>query len=277
MRLFYLFITSNLLFGCKSGVEFENIQGQDLVAVSSFISPQDTILTATVSKGYSLDGIFRTDSLLVKDAEVILSSEQKNVILKYNEKTKVYESLVKQIKIEQGKIYTLTVRTKQNKVITGQCTIPSNLKEGKVIGQRKNDDLAYFSEWERVSGYNYYLSKQLVKGTYLVNNKLATLTPQLNFTNESSIIEVKESEKIEISGGVSNWYKSNNANLLLTLAVLDDNTFKYLKSLENYNNFNANLSNTFPSFTEPQPIYSNMKGEGIGIFGGFQQTSVILK
>lgn len=276
-RLINLFIFSYFLISCESGVEFDNIEAQELVAVSCFISPQDSLLTATVYKGQSLDKILRQDSLIIKDAEVVISHEQSRVILKYNERTKFYENSAKQLKIEQGKTYTLTVKTKQNKVITGQCTIPNRIKEGKIISKKNNDELEYFSVWEKASGSNYYLTNTLVKGTYISNNRVVSLTPNIGFSNESSLIETKEGETIKISGGVSNWYKSTNALLTITMLVLDNNTFKYLKTLEKYNNFNANLSNTLPSFTEPQPLYSNMKGDGIGIFGGYQQTSITFK
>jgi hypothetical protein len=149
-KIFSLYIIMLLaMMSCESNVENLPLkylpEFKEKLVITSFISPQDTViyvkLTASTPlfgqiKGQSDyyviepngDTTYYQKSNVVKDATVTLSSDNQSVRLPYQSKNEVYSIPANAFKIEAGKTYTLRAVTK-DKEVEAKTTIPlENIK-----------------------------------------------------------------------------------------------------------------------------------------------------
>ncbi len=99
-------------------------EGEKLV-VNSYISPQDTILSAKVSRSKPVLGE-QTDALPydVPNATVSLTDGNRVVVLRYVAEKQWYQAKASLLPIVTGKTYTITVSVPDGRQVTASATVP---------------------------------------------------------------------------------------------------------------------------------------------------------
>lgn len=264
------------LLSCESGVEFENIPTKNLLSVSSFISPQDTVFTAYLYSARELGSISNRDSSVVKDAIVIISDEITSDTLVYQSKTKRYEIKRKNLTILPLHTYFLTVLTSAGEVLNASCIIPPTPLIPIIEGEKKDNDFLFSVKWNNPFDYKYFTLIASAEGTYEFTYPWGTQTEQLsaNFIDDLIFPSDGQSMTNIYVGIVPFAYTADSPKLKITLRNVENNIFKYLESYRKYQNWDANNSgNLFPNFQEPKPIFTNITA-GVGIFAGYNQSFV---
>ncbi|GAB3265284.1 hypothetical protein GCM10027347_32900 [Larkinella harenae] len=95
------------------------------LVVNGYLSPQDTVLTVSVSSSQTVLGDYVSDSInTVREATVVLSSEGKTVTLSYDPQQRVYAIDARQFPIQAGKSYALWVDAPGFEAVGSSCTVP---------------------------------------------------------------------------------------------------------------------------------------------------------
>lgn len=278
LHFFTISVFSCLFLTCKTGVETDNLDPQNLYAVTSFISPQDSIIKVYLFRGRPLGVMLRADSALVTNAIVQIKSIDGNIDFSFNFDEYRYEALnLGKNKIKAGQEYNLSIKTKDGVLINGKCLVPAFApKIGKITGAFINNDYEFSVSMstEKNSQYVYYqqdmkFSRKLTIGVD---------RPYLQFSDRDFVFpkEILPSSDLVTNGIIRNAKGTEYCNLIVTVSNLESSMFRYLKSYNNYNNWAINTGGLLPNFNEPQPIYSNLTG-GIGIFAGFNQVEYMQK
>lgn len=263
-----------IICSCDPGVELEVIPMTNLLSISSFISPQDTVLTAYLFQGREPGTINNSDSALVKDAIVTISDGINFDTLSFSNVSKRYEGAVRKIEILQQRTYFLKVVTNKGQKLESQCTIPPNPANVVISGVRENDDYIFDGTWENPSSHKYYTITPFAEGFYTATSQTGTISIQLTAKVIGGQAMPSENQLISnsIHGIIPNTFQAVNPKLKVYLTNIDSNLFRYFNTYQSYQSWDANNEgNLFPNFREPQIIYSNIIG-GVGIFGGFNQS-----
>lgn len=155
ISLFGYFITT--LFSCNSftlvnDVPLDNLPDlESKIVLSSFISPQDSIVMVSVTKSQSLystdtvqqivstnvngDTIFlASQNRIIADAIVELSDGQKSIKIPYDASYQMFtlRPSANTMLIEPGKTYTLSAQV-GNKKVKATCTVPKNVPILEVV------------------------------------------------------------------------------------------------------------------------------------------------
>ncbi|RCR68747.1 DUF4249 domain-containing protein [Larkinella punicea] len=126
MRLFSLFLlVSFLLSACNSliqDVDPDKLPKVDQkIVVQCYISPQDTLLRATVSQSRVVLGT--NDNSVTNGHQVVLSEGSRSIELKFNPSLSAFVADARQFPIEAGKTYRLKVQ-KGVQSVEAVCTVP---------------------------------------------------------------------------------------------------------------------------------------------------------
>ncbi|GAB3323853.1 hypothetical protein GCM10027299_20490 [Larkinella ripae] len=98
------------------------------LVVNGYLSPQDTVLSISVSSSQTVLGDFVSDSVnTVRDATVILASEGRTVRLTYDPQNRVYTARTRLFPVLVASTYTLQVDAPGFETVTSSCTIPGNV------------------------------------------------------------------------------------------------------------------------------------------------------
>ncbi|WP_428667516.1 DUF4249 domain-containing protein [Runella sp.] len=254
---------------CNSGVEIERISPENLVALSSFISPQDSIVRVYVYQGKALGDISRSETAVISDAKVTIEEEGKIHTLGFESKTNSYEISNQILKVTPSKHYTLQVTTKSGLVLKAACTVPSNPDTLLFESVKEGNDFVFSPVWpEKTSFFTFSFELKNV----IFNPKLgATTGPYLGVVTGNNLYESADRPNKLLENKVYNAFLAETISLKITLYSLDKNAFNYMKTKVEAYNWSANTSGLIPNLREPQPVYSNVQG-GVGIFGSYNQS-----
>ena len=278
------------LLSCESGVEIENISTEELYAVSSWISPQDTLLELYLFKASPLGTVAREDSAEVRDALVLISDGNNNIdTLHFDPDFKPeygrqgmhgrYAAKPKNIHIEPLTSYFLKVETRSGILLEANCTIPSTPPLPEVSGSRVEDDYAFTVSIESTSKERYFSLITYAEGiveSETSNPERPVYKSQLHsrlLTNVKFPADILSAAK-QHDGIIPQAYNAENPKAFVSLRFIEENLYRYLQDFQFYDHWQSNNSGAlFPNFQEPQPIHSNIKG-GVGIFAGHNQSTV---
>lgn len=262
------------LWGCDSGVEVERIAANQLISVSSFISPQDSIVRVYVFKGRDLGSSARADSSVLRDAQVTISDGNKSVVLPYNTSLRSYVVDNKTLKITASKQYQLRVKA-GNIVCTASCKIPENPIAPIISQSRENDDFTGVLSWPATETARYFTLSYDLRDVIFRPQLGNTTGPYTGFLSSTLFDRQKQdSEEFEIR--VFNAFKADKVSLRVVYQVIDEPTFNYLKTYRDFDNWRINSDGFIPNLREPQAVFSNIQG-GVGIFGGYNQATLLFK
>ena len=266
------------LVSCNSGVEIERLAPKDLVAVSSFISPQDSIVRVYVYQGKALGDIANSDKAVIKDAKVSISDGSTTQNLLFDEKTRSYAISNQVLKVTASKRYALEVNTATGTVLKATCQIPPNPAEVQIDGVRDANDFIFSYAWPPLEKIAYFTYNFELTDVLFRPRLGATSGPSISliFSADNNLFDNNDRPNKAIERKVFNAFLAEKVSLKTVFQSIDKNTFQYLKTKTDANSWNANSSGFIPNLREPQPVFSNVIG-GVGVFGGYNQRISITK
>lgn len=287
MRLLAILGSLLSLMGCDPNVEIDTIAADNLLSITCFISPQDSIFNAYVFRASRIGSTVREDSAAVKNALVTISDGSKldTLFLTFDQnpisgkRSYKYSGKRKNVVINFNSTYFLNVQTISGEKASAMCTIP--LEPGKPIvsGLKENSDYKFFVAWSNPTLYQYFVLILDAEGSYPNpypgGNGEIELQPSLlegiKFPSDKQILNNSYEAILPFA------FLANNPVLKVSVQNIDENLFKYFKSYQRYEQWDDNNSgNLFPNFQEVPLIYTNING-GVGIFGGYNKSSIEIK
>jgi hypothetical protein len=256
MRIYCILSIPILLFSsCVKEVKnLKNLPSSvPKLVVGCFISPQDTVLAAQLSRSKPLY-VANTNTAQITDASVRLSDGAKSVTLVYSAITKKYELKASLFPIKAGQSYSLTVTTPQGEKVSASCIVPvSNITAALYDNI---DSASYRIKWNDIAGeVNYYR----VYSTVVFPQNVVEAS---NINNDLQSDLQKDGKELLAVVHTNNVFSAGNVigydNYILNI---DYNYYRYQYSLDHY-------SGNDP-FSEPSLIYTNING-GLGVFAAYQ-------
>jgi len=265
------------LICCDSGVELEPLPIDNLFSVSSFISPQDTVLTAYLYKARPLGSFSHPDSALVKNALVIIYDDLNRDTLFFSNTLKRYETKKQTLVIEPSKTYFLKVTTPSGAFLNASCIIPPTPALPELSGVQEDNDFSFTVKWDNPTDHKYFTLLTYAEGTYSFEYPFGTQTQQLKarLVDNYLIFPSDQQKNSNVFYGILPYaYDATDPKLSVTIRNVEQTMFQYFEDYRKYEEWDANNSgNLFPSFQEPKPIFTNIEG-GVGIFSGYNQSTV---
>ncbi len=277
-----------LLTGCEKdavGVKLPK-QGPKLV-ITSYISPQDTLIWVTVSNTQPVFGIIEAGSdQRIEDAHVTLSDGNQQIKLLFQTKQRAYAVDPALFPIKPGTTYYLEVQVPDGRQVKASCTVPkdtvtiSQVRLDSAISDNRNlgpmrYDLTF--QWTDISGVPNYYRTGAEATNYSENywDYWAHKGKAGQIINPIYAIEEFQTDKD--ADGVSlntrktkfyGWKIPRPFKVFVYVMNADVHYYKYHYDLYNYQEDNP--------FAEPALFYTNIEG-GIGIFGAYTRSEAVLE
>ena len=265
-QLIGLALSLFVINACKTEISEIEIPYENRLVISSFISPQDTILSVRVTNTQPISGQTDKSNILVENAKVQMGNGPKTVLLKYD-KDGYYRIVAKELPINLGTTCTLKVSVPNGQSTEGTCTIPTQIIKSEDIitevSAVSNGQVEFRVKWKDFPNQvNYYG----ISGTYeTVNLKCTYSVPYLlnDKSNDGQLLTWGGSSSI-VCG------ENGNPNYIVTLSSYDTNGVQFFSTSSEQRSVSG------VPFTDPVLVYSNMKG-AYGVFSGYNQTKVLFK
>lgn len=274
LHYFFGLMASFWIVSCNSGVEVERISPTDLIAVSSLISPQDSVVRVNVYQGKALGEIVRSDAAIITDAKVAIEEGGIIRILVFDAKTNSYSISNQELKVAPSKQYKLQVTTKSGLVLKAVCIVPPNPDMVIIKGLQEGNDYIFNLEWPVLDKVAFFTFSFDLTDVIFKPQLGASSGPSLGFTTGSNLFNNNDRPSKLIESKVFNAFRAEKVSLKTTFYSLEGNAFNYLKTKTDAYNWSSNTSGLIPNLREPQPVFSNIQG-GVGIFGAYNQAITI--
>ncbi len=271
----YIVITALLpfLMGCEKDVKNIKLpQSESKLVVTSFITPEDTLLRVAVVKSVPAIGKSPLASDNSRGVAVRMSDGLNSVSLLYNEEQRVYVADAGSLPIIPGNTYFLEVTDSEGRRVEASCTVPVNelvSPEITIDSAESRYNAGYMEHfmimrWSDTPGeINYYR----VFAEISTNRGITGTTYHQPVYFESSINNIQLYTDNRLDGAkfssprgtlFMNYNHSpqnpTTPTLYAYLLNTDEHYYRYHQSLNNSNNVDGN------PFAEPVLIYSNMEG-----------------
>lgn len=274
-RIFQILFTICLLLtytACTKDADVKLPTVESKLVISSFISPQDTMVKVQVTLSQPLYNNSNSGQYsAVIDATVQISDGNITQLLAYNSIENYYFADASLFPITSGITYLLTVSTPDGKNINASTTVPnlnSTLTYTSQAINIPNSANSYNIEasWNDTPGTeNFYRLSYYSKYFYEGSSDTTYYSYYSgNFSDNGNDGKVFH-ENFEV-------YKDNS-----TSGVNDGEIYLVHASKEYYlfhNKLNDAAFSDGP-FSEPSPMYSNING-GFGVFAGYNQYKVLV-
>lgn len=276
-----------LLFtSCQKVVDAgELLDTKETIYITSYISPQDTVLRVNVTRALPAIGTtlssFDTEAneakFLIQNADVTISDELGNTAdLIYSEENKSYLADATSLAIIEGQRYFLNVIA-DGQDFNASCQIPkriadinaqTNLKDDNFGGSEVDINMSFTDiEGEK----NFYILGGLLKTTYQFEEE----APQTNSFPLYFDSDEYQTESIEDGGNISGktyafvggGVEVFEAEITLQVTNVEEILFQNLRSAS------TNAYNEGNPLVEYAIAPTNIQEEGaIGVFAGYQLT-----
>jgi hypothetical protein len=298
MKLLLALVLSSLLFtACESNRE--EVQPVGLTAqagrlvVDCFISPQDTILTAKVTRSRPVLDSDPSKNVEITDALVQLTNGNQAVTLVYDTQLRYYRVNATKIPIRASTTYTITVRTPDGNQVTATTTVPQAIALKRVsldstlaTGADKSvqKQFSVVCNWQDAGTItNFYQVQGSIKG---IQRELPSTAAYTNLAvvpfrmadNNSGLLSNKGASTLLSAAGylcdeagsamMNKRYRSTVVSV--SLLHVDEVYYRYQEALDRQLQANTN------PFAEPVLIPSNIQG-GLGCFGSYNSSSLMMK
>jgi Domain of unknown function (DUF4249) len=180
--LYILFIMS--LLSCETLIDdlplsrFPELKSK--LVLTSFISPYDTVINVKLSQSIPLFGEYPkpktekvvgfngdsitvlnyNDDYVIPNADVVISDGKKSITIPYNQLTRYYSISADQFKIEAGKTYTLSAKTK-DEFVEATTTVP--LEYIQIDNLNIDSTFEKSNQWEANANGQIQPSEKMVK------------------------------------------------------------------------------------------------------------------
>ncbi|WP_109097029.1 DUF4249 family protein [Aquimarina sp. AU58] len=275
MRLYILLIIGFIVLGCEDlKEEIKNRpEGEKLVLINGFLSPEEEVIKVEVSKTISvfdkplqLEPADFVNTLIIKDAVVVIKNEnQEEVELRYSSDSKLYQIASSEFLIEPGKRYTLNVLA-EGKEFKATCVIPVMKIENvsAAVGFRAADGAVVENlsvSFDDIKGENNFY---IVGALFNVTNSTEENRSIANFDIERFATDVN-GDGLSISANGTIFNTNESLEITVKVANVDELIFTTLKA-----SF-LNKDQTSNPFFQPIIPPNNIEGEGgYGVFAGFR-------
>ena len=264
-QLIGLALSLFVINACKTEISEIEIPYENRLVISSFISPQDTILSVRVTNTQPISGQTDKSNILVENAKVQMGNGPKTVLLKYD-KDGYYRIKAKELPINLGTVCTLKVSVPNGQSTEGTCTMPTQIIKSedvvtevvKVSESRRQFYVRFKDIINEVNFYRMFTAYEEQNTNCSYGFGFAT--------NDKG----KDGELITFSSGTDIICGKGNPNYIAILNSYDINGVQFFATSSEQ----ANVSGV--PFTDPVLVYSNMKG-AYGVFSAYNQTKVVLK
>lgn len=272
-------LASFLLIGCEMDADIELPELDPMLNVTCFISPQDTVHFASVSRVNPLFGDNDDVPYAVDNAIVTISNGLQSAQFNYDINFQYYTLHSTSFSIVEGETYTLRVEAPGYPTWTATTIVPNQMAQnvGAEIkdfspssgdfGGNYNFELELY--WDDVTiEDSYYRGAVVYRDTLefdgyvqIYNSEVVGFLERDGETNQGQIRMIK-------TGTV--YYPSNQQpnSLVFYLLHVNKDYYDFHKSLENMDYGSP--------FSEPTLVYTNASG-GLGCFGAYQQTKTTIQ
>lgn len=274
-----IIIVAAMITSCER--EVKNIilpEFRQKLVIHSYISPSDTLSFVRVSSNRRIYGELNTGEN-TGNLSATISNGTTTVNL-----TRVTDGFLFRpgnMKIEEGKSYTLKVISDKGLSAEASCTVP--LKRDFMIeadtsrsfyaepyngGYYRIQAIIHLTDFPGESNYFRFSCKELLydPGYYYYPEKFQLLGQKQEFFDDSG----KDGRKFLVDIiTASEPYKSDSAFLVFYIQNTDKAYYTFHKSLENY-------SGGSDPFSEVSPLYSNING-GLGVFSAYTVDSLVVR
>ncbi|GAB3760502.1 DUF4249 domain-containing protein [Spirosoma pomorum] len=241
------------------------------LAVACFISPQDSLLTAKVSRSRPLLDEDPTRNVEIFDATVTLSDGQQTTTLTYDGQLGYYRADARSLPIRAGKTYNLTVVSTDGLRVTASATVPTEVPIQAVVaelqpnGNNGSSQLQTQIRWQDPpeSANVYQVRGQLASAAGSQPRQTVVFAGnEQGFFSDS---DVTEGQSLSATG-----YIYNPVGTLLTMELwhVTDAYYQYHRALA------LQLQTDGNPFAEPTPIPSNIQN-GLGCFGAYNRSVIV--
>ncbi|PWJ57676.1 uncharacterized protein DUF4249 [Dyadobacter jejuensis] len=281
----YLLMIALGLASCDPGVSIENIDAENLLCVTSFISPQDSTLTAYVYRARSNGDVAGRVSVLEKNATVVISDGKKEVFLIFDPILRTYKALNPFGAATDGTVFQLRVSTPDGVAVSAQSVLPPKPQKPVVTSQVKDGWNVFKMVWQNDIDYPYY-DVEGVWSSDIGDSIYNYFGPDISVNFERDPYDYIPSDK-QLNGANSISFLTSTdldfpGSLQASLRVInvEESNFKYWKTYREYRNWGFNVDGgIIPNFQSPVRVYSNIDG-GFGVFtsqNASEPVEVVLK
>ena len=284
-RILFIFTFSLLIGFTACEKEVTNIklpQASSKLVVTSFISPQDTLLRVSVVESIPAIGKSTLSSNDIRNATVTMSDGDRSVTFTYHDTDHAYVANAEELPIIPGNSYTLEVSDTKGRKAEATGTVPINQPIGveMVIDSAKSDYADFMQyymmlNWQDTPGeINYY---RIFAEIATTQGSHSPFSQRVYFEGSSNDIQLFTDNRLDgakfSSSRGSIWKPSYNpdyptANTLFGyLLNTDEHYYRYHQSLNNNYHTDGN------PFAEPVLLYSNMNGS-LGVFASYNRNTV---
>jgi hypothetical protein len=264
------------------------------LAIYSFISPQDTTLSAWVYETSPLSGPSTRSIVLVPNATVVLANDARQLVLppvRENNapQTTVYRAAATGLPIVAGRTYRLRVSVPDGRTAEAQCTVPAEAPEFQFrldtsqFQINRNAEGRVVVNWQSpANGPRYYRVAGLFWGEMVVPPNWpfgnGQFTNQVFWDTRSDLFATPAGGGTGQALATEGTFRSNGSfglgarSLRLDLGLLhvDEPYYRYHQTL------GQNINSAGNPFAEPSLVYTNVRG-GLGVFGAFNRRRVSLR
>ncbi|MCC6721300.1 MAG: DUF4249 domain-containing protein [Bacteroidia bacterium] len=265
-KFIYILISALFLYSCEdvaTNVKIKQVEKQ--IVVQCFISPDDDTVKAMLSWSLPVIGTsYSTKPELINNASVIIYNNNISDTLEWNNNLELYTISTSKFKINKGETYYLQVKLLDGKNVFANCTVPAT----------QNNTLALY----KVDSMTNSWDETIIEYTYKYNNHSNSQNNYYRISSEINVYseydeyvqgDFKSKNEIKNDNYYTNsLYSFSNEPIYVKAYIInsDYNYFQYHKTLQN-------AQNSFGIFSEPNIIFSNIKG-GLGCFGAYYSYSV---
>lgn len=273
-HIYYIAICSGLILlnACTKDADVKLPVVTPKLVVTSFLSPQDTLIIATVSLSQPLYNNTNAQNYsVVNNATVQLSNGINTCTLSYDSINNYYSISAALFPITVGTTYHLTVTTPDGKNINASTTIPnanSSLTATTNATTNQNNGNEYFidAKWNDASGtedyyrlvyYSKYFDTNISDTTYY-------LSSSDNFTDSG-----KDGTLLSTNMSIYDFGDPN---------AQDSGELCLVHASKEYYLYHTKIRDAVDSngpFSEPVIMYTNING-GFGVFAGFNQFKTVV-
>ena len=264
------------------------------LVVHCYLSPQDTVLTAVVSRSRTSVGtqVDSTQFTPVPDARVTLSEGNSSVILRFDSKQALYQADARLFAVKAGRTYTLDVELPDGQRATAGSTVPGMVPTPEVLldsvvnpASLAGVDYSVQLRWQdpvgevnyyQVAGDNEYGSVYRPFGSSVDVPYQAINVVSFQSYNESPFLTDanRDGQVINSPRGKLQIYATTNPPIitppfLLNVYLLNVNRDYY----DYYEMVLTQARNENNPFAEPSLIRGNIQG-ALGCFGAYNQVTV---
>lgn len=272
-------LLSATLFSCSS--MREEIAPQALVeqpsklVVDCFISPQDALLTAKVSRSRPILDNNAAKSVEIADALVTLSNGTASISLTYNAQLGLYSADAQKLPIRPGMTYTLSVRTPSGQQVTATTSVPTGVslksvridslsgatvqKEYRLVGNWQPTTSSYFRVKGTITGSNQGASDNIKAILFALADNSLGLVASLNTPDNLSVSASLGDESLK------KYHRS--AKVSLDLLHVEEAYYQYHLALD------RQLKEAANPFAEAVRIPTNIQG-GLGCFSSYNRSTL---